>query len=588
MSGIAVIVPNADFSKKNYGAVNILSDLSIKKLSISGDSVLQGEHFTFDIIFSPSFTNQTDVRWSILEGSEYASINPDTGELTINETANQSSVTIKVESLSNPNIYATKMLTVTYEDLEDILNGMEIFGNLNAVGSSIYSINYAPENTSYKGVTWSISDGADCASINQKGELTVSKEGYVKIKATSKVYPDVFTTKIVHVEPKDENLIYSLDQPFVGKGSNYIDTGFVPYQKENQEWTVIICVDCSSSNTSGGFKIYIGSDFNTSPYNGFTIYITGTKALNVKMGETSSEISLINAFKSNIINLMYIGVSKDSTNHYNLIFSQDGVNFEIVEKYTYHEFMQSNLSAYIGARRSSSADNKIDSTNNSGHYVHFVNIYDKYMSDTEIVEKLKKITIIPEIKSLSYELNQTFVGNSIDKYWNTGIHLLDQNMRFSLLSKFKIPGDLIVSDSPGSNVPISIISAFQEKSPYYGLGIGLNKDSKLNVQAANGVAINDFSQKIKDIYVWVMVQKNTDNTYKIYAAFNDDVIQEGEDHTFEDNKFVNLPISIGASYKASHYDSGLWRFSNAEINFLQVYSYILTKEEFQSIINKNS
>ena len=586
MSGIAVIVPKADFSKKNYGAVNILSDLSIKKLSISGDSVLQGEHFIFDIVFSPVFTNQTDVRWSILEGSEYASINSDTGELTINETANKSSVTIRVESLSNPNIYDTKMLTVTYEDLEDVFNGMEISGTINAVGSSIYSIKYAPENTSYKGVTWSISDGSECASINQKGELTVSREGYVKIKATSNVYPDIFTTKIVHVEPKDETLVYNLNELFIGGKNKYIDTKFIPFESENQEWTIITFFFSSTKNTTA---FALSSDFSASPYDGFAVYHQGFN-LKVKLGNSTDEIKLIENFQNSQGLGLIVGVSKNKENKYNICYL-DLLNYNInqIETEVYHQFVQSNLSVLIGARRSSNSENSgVQDFLESGT-VESTNIYNCYLNSEQLKEKISKIVNFPEIKSLSYSLNQAFIGNSFDKYLNTGIKLLLNNTPFSLIGKIKIPGDFLVSDSPFGSTAINVVCNSKEKAPYSGISIGLKNYTTtdyINAQIGIGKSYPG-NTHIKDTYVWFMLTK-TKNIYSFYVKYASfDEITTIISDIQEDSPLINLPLLLCAQWKGVIESDGLFRYDNAEIAFFQAYSYILTKEEFQLIINKN-
>ena len=54
-----------------------------------------------------------DVVWSIVSGREYASINQD-GLLTINENAENSPVTIRCESVNNPDIYDEVSIFVTY------------------------------------------------------------------------------------------------------------------------------------------------------------------------------------------------------------------------------------------------------------------------------------------------------------------------------------------------------------------------------------------------------------------------------------------------------------------------------------------
>lgn len=87
------------------------------------------------------------------------------------------------------------------------VTGISIIGEASIDGvSGTYSVSYSPASTTQKGVNWSIVSGADYASINSSGVLTV-KEGasgsLVKIKASSSYNPLIYAEKDVTVTYND-------------------------------------------------------------------------------------------------------------------------------------------------------------------------------------------------------------------------------------------------------------------------------------------------------------------------------------------------------------------------------------------------
>lgn len=111
--GIAIIVKNADFSSKNIGTVTPTNIVELVNLSIIGpDSV--NNKAKFETVFYPANTTQRGVVWSIESGSQYATIDPNTGILTALQSADNSSVTIKVTSKVNASVSAQKNISVTF------------------------------------------------------------------------------------------------------------------------------------------------------------------------------------------------------------------------------------------------------------------------------------------------------------------------------------------------------------------------------------------------------------------------------------------------------------------------------------------
>lgn len=113
--GLALIIPNIDFSGANIGRVTPAEDVPLVSLSVSGpDSVTGGaDAATYLPVYNPTNTNQRSVAWRIQSGAAYATITTG-GVLTILQGASASSVTIRVASTINPSIYADKTISVTY------------------------------------------------------------------------------------------------------------------------------------------------------------------------------------------------------------------------------------------------------------------------------------------------------------------------------------------------------------------------------------------------------------------------------------------------------------------------------------------
>lgn len=123
--GVAVIVPDLNFSGTFYGKVTIAEDVDIESLAISGpDSVTGAEDaMQFTPIYTPANTSQRAVTWSIVSGSNYASIGASTGMLSVKEGAEGAAVTIRVTSSINNTIYAEKSITVTYQGEQVLPDG---------------------------------------------------------------------------------------------------------------------------------------------------------------------------------------------------------------------------------------------------------------------------------------------------------------------------------------------------------------------------------------------------------------------------------------------------------------------------------
>ena len=110
--GIAIIIPNISFSDTNLGQVTLSGNIPIVSIGINGpDNVTNKANFT--VAYNPKSTTERGVVWSVISGSQYATINSSTGELSVLSGASNNSVTIRVTSTSDNSIYAEKTVTVT-------------------------------------------------------------------------------------------------------------------------------------------------------------------------------------------------------------------------------------------------------------------------------------------------------------------------------------------------------------------------------------------------------------------------------------------------------------------------------------------
>lgn len=113
--GVAFVVPNADYRSNNIGTVTPTDTVSLTGLVITGpSSVYVSAKFT--VLFVPTFTTQRNVTWSIVSGSEYASITS-AGIITGIPSIANVPITIRCASVDNPQIYAEKTITMTTEAL---------------------------------------------------------------------------------------------------------------------------------------------------------------------------------------------------------------------------------------------------------------------------------------------------------------------------------------------------------------------------------------------------------------------------------------------------------------------------------------
>ena len=111
MSGIAIVLENADFSQKNIGQVNFITDVPVEGISITGAPSYGDTEVTLGIEYTPVGTSQRGVDWSVVSGA--ATINQ-VGVL-VPDTLVDTDVVVSAVSKFNPNVYATKNVSFSYD-----------------------------------------------------------------------------------------------------------------------------------------------------------------------------------------------------------------------------------------------------------------------------------------------------------------------------------------------------------------------------------------------------------------------------------------------------------------------------------------
>lgn len=149
-------------------------DIDITGLGILGPSTVNDVSNTaqFQVTYSPSNTTQRSITWSVVSGSDYASID-ETGLLTVKGGANGSTVKIRATSKDNSSVYAEKSVTVTYKIASVSVTGVSLSKSVLslAVGESETLVaTVAPERATDRSVTWE-SSNKNVATVNQNGTV---------------------------------------------------------------------------------------------------------------------------------------------------------------------------------------------------------------------------------------------------------------------------------------------------------------------------------------------------------------------------------------------------------------------------------
>lgn len=157
----------------------------------------------------------------------------------------------------------------------------------------IYGVTYVPSNTSDKGVEWSIIDGAEYATIDENGQLTILKGAElasVTIKATSLINPQISATKqivVTYIDPYYVKELYDnkrLTTNGLSDLAGYYATDYIPIEPGavivfTQMWDRISLYDANKVQLNS-WSISASGTTVTIPSNGAFIRVGEKKTAN--------------------------------------------------------------------------------------------------------------------------------------------------------------------------------------------------------------------------------------------------------------------------------------------------------------------
>lgn len=150
--GTAIVLKNADFSEKNLGKVTFYQPEKLQSISIIGAELIENtiQSASYKVEYNPKNTDQLDIEWEIIEGSDLATIDQN-GVLVLNNTDTNGIIVIKATSLDNPSIFATKTIEVN-RDVYNLTDHLTWHENAywDSASPYFYSKETTPDKTNVK------------------------------------------------------------------------------------------------------------------------------------------------------------------------------------------------------------------------------------------------------------------------------------------------------------------------------------------------------------------------------------------------------------------------------------------------------
>lgn len=154
----------------------------------------------------------------------------------------------------------------------------------NEQNSATYTVTYTPENTTQKGVIWSISGGNDLAVIDQNGNLAITGTGNITIKAMSSRDNNITATLKVAIQqyiPPQPGDLDDQDLEYIGtENGNYCQTNIKFATNQVVIFKAKLYAVENPTSASRQFIIHDTGSFsigNTYKENIFSVYIPARK-----------------------------------------------------------------------------------------------------------------------------------------------------------------------------------------------------------------------------------------------------------------------------------------------------------------------
>lgn len=146
--GKAIILNDINFVN-NIGTIVFVQNIPLVSLSIVGEDTISADETeaTYSVGFTPSNTNQRGITWTLLSGSDIATITPNgtSCKVTVASTRTASSITIQAQSVENGTILTTKTIDVEaregsfWDGIELVTGYWTTSGNIDNTSSNAIS-----------------------------------------------------------------------------------------------------------------------------------------------------------------------------------------------------------------------------------------------------------------------------------------------------------------------------------------------------------------------------------------------------------------------------------------------------------------
>lgn len=243
--GTVVIVPGF-YPDSTLGTVTLKTEKALQFLSIVGSASVTGTTATYRVSYYPLATTQRDVTWSVESGGTYATISS-SGVLTILSGASNSEVVIKAVSDDDASIYATKTLTVTYDESGESTYDATLITSVTGTYDANQSVDFdiiANDNWMicyYRSSGEYLTAASDFFSTNGGIGLATVTTDAIKIELTSNTSSSSSSKSVVYY---DNTLSYPVC--FALKK----DSGTYYYTIDGSTWTSFNCYYYSGSSSS--------------------------------------------------------------------------------------------------------------------------------------------------------------------------------------------------------------------------------------------------------------------------------------------------------------------------------------------------
>lgn len=221
--GIAIILKDSDFSSLNLGKVELGKKVEIlRSIAIIAEDSYSGSTAQLHCAFEPLNTTYNSVKWSIVEGGDYASIDTDSGLLVIKTGASNNNVKVRATSTHSSSIIAEKTIAVTrvvskvysYEDapIQPVFIDKSYFEKdftvfLKTIGKSDNKYSNATffglyiDDLAYHGIVFS-------ADVSNNSNNRLSKDTWGEKKV---IVSTIGNNAPIGLKAVDKNLYYTLD-----------------------------------------------------------------------------------------------------------------------------------------------------------------------------------------------------------------------------------------------------------------------------------------------------------------------------------------------------------------------------------------